>query len=109
MVIEGKSVLVHRLVAEAFLGAPPSDKPLVLHRDGNPLNNKVTNLKYGTSSENRLDSVSHETCPWSRKTHCPQGHEYTPSNTYIYKGTRACKECRRETARKWYLQNRKGK
>lgn len=30
----------------------------------------------------------------ARKTHCPQGHEYTPENTYIHKGTN-CRSCRR--------------
>lgn len=29
-----------------------------------------------------------------QKTHCPSGHEYTESNTYMYRGTRACKHCR---------------
>ena len=28
------------------------------------------------------------------KTHCPQGHEYTPENTYVEpKGSRHCKTC----------------
>ena len=31
------------------------------------------------------------------KTHCPQGHEYTPENTYIWvTGARYCKACDRE-------------
>ena len=30
-----------------------------------------------------------------KKTHCPQGHEYTPENTYLYLGKhRKCKTCR---------------
>ena len=33
----------------------------------------------------------------SAKTHCPQGHEYTPENTYINHstGARHCRQCRR--------------
>jgi hypothetical protein len=27
------------------------------------------------------------------KTHCPQGHEYTPENTYQYADGRRCKTC----------------
>lgn len=27
------------------------------------------------------------------KTHCPQGHEYTPENTWVYKSGRHCKAC----------------
>ena len=30
-----------------------------------------------------------------RKTHCPQGHEYTEENTYRYGGMRQCKVCRK--------------
>lgn len=30
-----------------------------------------------------------------RKTECDNGHEYTPENTYIRQGGRACRECRR--------------
>lgn len=30
------------------------------------------------------------------KTHCPQGHEYTPENTYTTGGTRHCKACARD-------------
>lgn len=26
---------------------------------------------------------------------CPHGHEYTPANTYTYRGKRQCKACRR--------------
>ena len=32
----------------------------------------------------------------SQKTHCPRGHEYNSTNTYITKGnTRACRVCQR--------------
>ena len=38
------------------------------------------------------------------KTHCPQGHEYTPENTYVYPktGGRVCRACNRERQRKSY-------
>ena len=29
------------------------------------------------------------------KTHCPHGHEYSPENTYSYKGKRDCRTCRK--------------
>lgn len=28
-------------------------------------------------------------------THCPQGHEYSPDNTYIYSQKRQCRACRK--------------
>ena len=35
------------------------------------------------------------------KTHCPKGHEYTPENTYTWKGHRNCKTCMAAAARKY--------
>lgn len=45
--------LVHRLVAVVFLDGPDrSDQTEVMHKDDNPRNNVVTNLRWGTHVEN---------------------------------------------------------
>lgn len=33
------------------------------------------------------------------KTHCPQGHEYTESNTRVYNGSRSCRRCAADSAK----------
>ena len=50
---------VHRLVAIAFLGPPPTTKHEVRHLDGHRNNNKVTNLAWGTHNENGQDMIRH--------------------------------------------------
>lgn len=57
---ERKHRTVHTLVAEAFIGKR-ADGMVVRHLDGNPANNFVENLAYGTQSSNEQDSVRHGT------------------------------------------------
>jgi hypothetical protein len=52
---------VHRLVALAFLGAPPSPAHIVAHADGTRRNNHWTNLRWATQRENLSDTVLHGT------------------------------------------------
>jgi hypothetical protein len=52
-----KGFSVHRLVALAFIGEPPSARHDVAHWDGNRANNCSANLRWATRSENQLDSV----------------------------------------------------
>ncbi len=53
-----KRVYAHHLVAEAFIGSWPSGLQ-IRHLDGNPSNNRVSNLAWGTGKENMEDSRRH--------------------------------------------------
>jgi hypothetical protein len=50
---------IHRLVAFAFIGEPPTPKHQVAHKDGDATNNYVENLRWATRSENEMDKVEH--------------------------------------------------
>lgn len=54
-----KSYAIHRLVAETFL-QNPKKLPIVNHKDGNKLNNKVDNLEWVNQSENRTHAVQNK-------------------------------------------------
>lgn len=83
----------YSLVASAFLGTRPSGL-VVRHLDGDSLNNHLSNLAYGTPSENARDAVRHGTHVNTRKTHCVNGHPFDAVNTYLWRGTRCCRRCR---------------
>jgi len=51
----GRSRLIHRLVANAFI-PNPQNKPCVNHKNGNKLDNRLENLEWVTYSENERHS-----------------------------------------------------
>lgn len=90
---------VHQLVMMAFVGEAPAGQE-VRHLDGNSTNNRLSNLKYGTKSENNFDQVTHGTHAEANRTHCPKGHPYSGENLYVCpKGRRNCRACKREINR----------
>ena len=44
--------LVHRIVAEAFIGKAPNESDTINHKDGDKLNNHYSNLEWISHSEN---------------------------------------------------------
>lgn len=93
----GKTLSVHRLVADAFI-PNPENHPFVLHWDDVPSNNGVENLRWGTASENKYDRVRNGKDYGANKTHCKNGHEFNAENTYIAprSGNRMCRTCKSE-------------
>ena len=91
---------VHALVAEAFIGPRPEGME-VCHNDGDPTNNSLENLRYGTRSDNMLDRVRHGTDPQASRTHCSLGHELFAENlraSVAKLGHRKCLACNRARA-----------
>lgn len=103
----GRSYRVHRLVLAAFVGPMPEGME-VRHLDDDPNNNSLSNLAYGTRSENMSDRVRLGTHHNSRKTHCKWGHEFTPENTLPNSGGkgRRCRTCKRKGGRS-YMRNKR--
>lgn len=94
---------VHQLVARAFIGPLPPGME-VLHRNGDRIDNRVENLRYGTHQENVRDSVRHGTHAGARKTHCPRNHPYSGDNVRFVRQKngstkRYCLACARQRPR----------
>lgn len=86
---------VHDLVARSFLGVKKPGKE-VRHLDDDKANARLSNLAYGTRSQNMLDCVRNGHHQFASRTACAAGHEYTAQNTFRRPdrpGTRICLTC----------------
>lgn len=89
--------LVHVLVLEAFVGPRPSGLE-TCHNNGNPADNRVVNLRWGTRESNMLDVVRHASAWNVKKDRCLRGHQLVPPNLVEYalaRGRRSCLACKR--------------
>jgi hypothetical protein len=97
----------HRFAYEYYVGPIPEG----LHIDHLCRNRWCVNsehLEPVTLIENLLRGDRTHLGQYQReKTHCPQGHEFTPENTWFNKtGGRHCKTCNRERMRERRAHNR---
>lgn len=96
------SRLVCQLVCESFHGPRPTGME-VRHLNGQSADDRPENLAWGTHFENMQDVRRHGTHHNSAKTHCKNGHEFTPENTIPRDGDetkRRCKTCALESGRR---------
>lgn len=88
-------ILAHVASWELHNGPVPNGL-FVLHKCDIPACVRPSCLFLGTKADNNLDMRNKGRHWQSKKTHCPQGHEYTPENTKIQtKGGRVCRTCQR--------------
>jgi hypothetical protein len=55
-----KRIMLHRLVLEAYVGPCPEGMQC-RHLNGDPADNRLDNLKWGTPKENHADAIRHGT------------------------------------------------
>ena len=90
-----RSFHVHRLVMDAFVGPKPTALQ-TRHLNGNPSDNRLANLAYGTVSENAQDTIRHGRNANVNKTECIRGHPLNDTNVRLTKGGRRdCRYCER--------------
>ena len=60
-------LLLHRLIAYYFIDNP-DDKEMVDHIDGDPLNNRISNLRWASRSENNHNQHSAKGYTWNKRS-----------------------------------------
>jgi len=78
VVIGGKNVFIHRIMAKTFL---PNEKEQVNHIDGNKQNNSISNLEWVTPQENAIHAYA--TGLSDITIHHKEVHQYTLEGRYI--------------------------
>jgi hypothetical protein len=73
--VERKMVrlFVHKLVLETFIGLRPEGSEACHFPDPSRANNRITNLRWGTSKENEADKIAHGTYAIRPGLNCPGG------------------------------------
>lgn len=100
----------HHLVCTAFFGERPLNA-VTRHLNGDRLDNRVANLRWGSPLENSLDTVSHGHNVQAKRLTCPRGHSLEEPNIVARDaliGRRDCLACARARALVFQAQ-RKGR
>lgn len=85
---------VHRLVMASFVGPCPEGQE-VRHLDGDPTNNALSNLVYGTVSENHRDAYRHGGRPTGQRSHLAKFSDVTIAQIRALKGSASSREVAR--------------
>lgn len=101
-----KTWTLHKLVMLAFVGETPEGLE-IRHLNDIKTDNRLSNLAFGTSSDNMFDRVRNGIHHNAVKSECKNGHGFTPDNTFInHGGSRECRTCRRVYMREYHRKAR---
>lgn len=92
----GKGNLAHRYAYESLLGPIP-DGLVIDHLCRNKCCINPSHLEPVSQKENLNRAPTWQ----GNRTHCPRGHEYTQENSKPVRNGKTCRQCHRDSIRKW--------
>lgn len=90
--VRGKTFQAHRF-SWCIHNKKIPDGMSVLHQCDNSSCVNPEHLFLGTALDNNRDRDSKGRNGYSKRTHCPKGHEYSLENTTVWNKTRKCRIC----------------
>jgi len=96
--LDGATTRAHRFALFGVQARNVSPKIFVCHKCDNPRCVNPEHLYAGSRCDNEQDKVARGRHPEHKKTHCPQGHEYSQENTRVTGNRRYCRACARSIA-----------
>ncbi|WP_458317136.1 NUMOD4 domain-containing protein [Mycolicibacterium brisbanense] len=102
-----RDALVHRLVLESFIGPCPEGLE-GCHRNDDPSDNSLSNLRWDSRGSNQKDSVRNGRHGNTRKTECRKGHPYDTERRRADGRTyRVCSKCARRNRQAYNARQRR--
>jgi hypothetical protein len=94
-----RHIYAHRWAYERWVGPIPEGAQIDHVRERGCVHRHCANPAHLEPVSNRENAKRGR---WGRTTHCPAGHPYDETNTYIIPGTgaRQCRECKRDAHRR---------
>jgi hypothetical protein len=108
MVEPGFITEAHRAAYILVHGSIPAGL-YILHSCDNKRCVNPNHLRAGTPVDNMRDmhQRGRDNNHWRKQTHCSNGHEFSPENTYQYTYKRACKTCINARAARYAAERKK--
>lgn len=109
ILVDRKVTMAHRFAYQLLVGPIPDGYELDHVRTRGCTHRNCVNPAHLEPVTHRINCLRSDSPPAvnAQKTHCKHGHEFTPENTYMFRGYRYCRACNKRHAHTYHHTVRK--